>query len=421
MRALLTAILAGTAALGAAAAQDEQPEPRPQVGTAVAAVVNDDPISTFDVQQRVRLMMATAGAQLPEGALEQMQGQALRDLIEERLKLSEAERLEFTVSDEEVNAELERIASSGGGTVAELERDLAQQGIALDSLRERIRADITWEQLVRGRYSSRVNVTDEEVEDVLTDLRARTQDEQFLVSEICLPLDDPSQAQQMQQVGFQMIEQMRQGVPFRALAQQFSACPSAARGGDLGWMRASEMRPEIAQLASTLEPGSVSAPVPSGDMLVLLAMRERRSAAQAGERSYEVAYAGAPMSVGRDTAAAAFDRLRLTNACNAETLSVDLGEGIGVTALPMLPESAFEAPFRPALSTLQRGETSDLIESNGAYHAVMMCARDEGLGLPSRSQIENQLYTEALDRISRRYLRDVERDSAVQMRLGTGG
>ena len=421
LTALMAALLLGSAA--SALAQEAQapgPERAPSVGTAVAAVVNDAPISTFDVQQRLRLMMASSGAQLDERALAQLQQQALRDLIEERLKLQEFERFERSVPEEDIDAELARIAASGGGTVQSLARDLAEQGIAIDTLRDRIRADLAWEDLVAGRYGARVNITESEVEDYIGTLRRRAGAEQFLVSEICLPVDEPSQTDALKDVGMQMINQMRQGVPFRALAQQYSACPSAARGGDLGWVAAEEVRPALRELLPSLAAGNVSLPMEADGMVILFAVRQKRDAATAGEPSYEVAYAGVPKSEGIEVAQGVAARLREANACASPSLSVDLGRNVGVTALPMLPASAFEPAFRTELATLERGDVSGVMEGDDAYHVVHLCQKDEGLGLPSRRQVENRLRSEALDRLSRRYLRDVERDSAVDVRLGEG-
>ena len=422
--ALAVMLLAGTAMAAQAQAQEASaPDARQRaasVGTAVAAVVNDAPISTFDVQQRLRLMMASSGAQLDERALAQLQQQALRDLIEERLKLQEFERFEQTVAEEEIDAEVARIASSGGGTPQTLARDLAGQGIALETLRQKIRADIAWEQLVGGRYGSRVNITEAEVEDEMATMRARAAAEQYLLAEICLPVDDPSRAEEMRDVGMQMIGQMQQGVPFRALAQQYSSCPSAARGGDLGWVAMEEVRPALRPVVPNLSAGNVSLPVEADGMVVLLALRQKRDAALAGEPSYEVAYAGVPKAAGIEAAQAVQARMKETNACASQTLSVDLGPDAGVTALPMLPASAFEPAFRPELAGLGRGEVSGVMEGEDAYHVALMCQRDEGLGLPSRAQVRSTLRAEALDRLSRRYLRDVERDSAVDVRLGEG-
>ncbi|WOI52732.1 peptidylprolyl isomerase [Parvularcula sp. LCG005] len=409
----LGALLCAVAAPMTAAAQ--------QVGERVAAVVNDDPISTFDIEQRMRLMIATQGLQVPDEALPQLRRQILQELVEEQLKLQEAERFDLVITDDELQEDLARIAASGGGSVESLQQDLARQGISISTLQQKLRAEIAWERLVRGRYGARVNVTDQEVDDTLNQLRTDVQQDQYLISEICLPMETQEQADQMYTIAMQMIEQMRQGAPFRALAQQYSACPSAARGGDLGWMLSTDLDPELSDIVTRLGVGNISRPIANDGMLKMLAVRQKRDPAQPGEPGYEVAYAGADASLGEEKAAAAFKKLASANPCTGNALSADVGEGVGVTILPMLPESAFQTVFHDVLAGLKVGQVSEVVESEGAYHAVMLCEKDEGLGLPTRRAVESQLESDELDLISRRYLRDVERDSAVEIRMSQEG
>lgn len=411
-------ILASGAAAQEPAAEAQAPQQPVSVGERVAATVNDVPISTFDVRQRMRLIMITQGIEeLPEEAIAQFQQEALRDLIEEQLKLQEAAEWELEIADEEIDEEIAKIAASGRSDVEGLARELASQGVDLSTLRRKIRADLAWERLVRGRYGSRVSVTEDEVENTLEDLRASVTEDQYLLSEICLPVGSPSEQEQMFGIGMQMIEQMRRGAPFRALAGQYSACPSAARGGDLGWLRASELDPDLATVVTQLEQGSISRPIPQQGMLKLVAVRQIRPAATAGEPGYSVAYAGMPATVDYETAEERLTRLPRANACNGDALSSDLGPDVGVTVLPMLKEQQFQTVFHDVLAGLEEGETSDVIKSEGAYHIVQLCEKDEGYGLPSKRVVESQLRSDELDLLSRRYLRDVERDAAVEIRL----
>lgn len=386
------------------------------LGDAVVATVNDKPISTFDIQQRMRLIVATSPGPLPEGAEAQLQRQALRDLIEEELKRQEAARFELEISDQEVNQELARIA---GGEIERLQRDLQAAGIAIETLREKIRAETAWDNLVRGRFRSRVSVTEGEIDDVLERMKAEKQAEQYLLSEICLPIQGPQQREQVYSIGMQMLQQMQQGVPFQALAQRFSTCPSAARGGDLGWMRIPELEPETATVIRQLSEGNVSTPIEmqEGDMMKLVALRGKREAAEKGDPSYELAYAGVEKSLySRREAEEKLADLPLTNPCEGEALSTDLGEGIGVELLPMLPITQIREPYQNAIIDLRRGDMSDLLESTDYYHKVYVCEMDEGLGLPRRRMVRNRLEAQEFDLLSRRYLRDVERDSDVYIR-----
>lgn len=387
-------------------------------GERVLATVNDVPISSFDVRQRIRLTMIVQGIpELPPEAIPQFEQQALQELVEEQLKLQEAEEWELTIADEEIDQELAQIAASGGGNINSLVRDLNAQGVDVGTLRRRIRADKAWESLVRGRFGSRVTVTDGEIENMMDSLLARATEDQFLLSEICLPVNGAAEQEEMFNIGMQMIEQMRRGAAFTSLAQQYSACPSAARGGDLGWTRISELDPDLAAVVGQLAPGSVSRPVPQDSMMKMIAVRQTRPASAAGEPSYSVAYAGALISIGADEAESRMTRLAETNACNGDALSVDMGPNIGVTTLPILSESTYAPVFHDVLANMEIGDVSNVIESDGAYHVLMMCEKDIGYGLPPRRAVENQLRQDELDLLSRRYLRDVERDSAVEIRL----
>ncbi|MEM6746523.1 MAG: peptidylprolyl isomerase [Pseudomonadota bacterium] len=390
------------------------------IGNAVAATVNDNPISTFDVQQRMRLMMVTTGGrQLTPEAEAQLQEQALKDLVDEELKRQETTEFDVNVSEDEVNEELARIAGSGGTTIDGLTLDLAQQGIAIETLRAKIRTDQAWERLVRGRFNSRVNVTEGEIDNMLDKMRSEAEDEQFYLSEICLPVDDEQQRDRIYNIGMQMIGQMRQGVPFQALAQQFSICPSAARGGELGWMRPGELEPTVASIVTELSEGNVSTPIDMDDMMKVVAVQGKRAAAERGDPSYELAYAGvSKRDLSRTEAEEATGQLPLANPCNGGELSTDLGQGIGVELLPMVPINAIRPAFHNDLLDLQRGDLSPLLESSDAYHRIYVCEMDEGLGLPRRRVIANRLENDEFQLLSRRYLRDLERDSDVEIRLG---
>lgn len=388
-----------------------------QAGEAVAATVNDAMISTFDVRQRTRLMILTSGGRIPESAYPQMQSKALRDLIEEKLKLQEAERLEFAVDQAEVDDEFATIAGRVKLSPRQLSVQLLDQGIAPETLKSQIRSRLVWRRLVATRYRSRVRITDEEIERTMTQLLADSRSEQFLISEICLPIEAEGNSAEIYDAGLKIVDQMRQGVPFDALAREFSACTSAATGGDLGWMRLSDIPEELANVVENLQEGNVSVPTPHDGMMHIMAVRQKRAPTTTGTATYQVAYAGAPLSIGEQTARDAFSRLKQTNACAGDELSVDLGPNIGVTALPPLPAEAMQPAFRGPVAALERGEISDLIVTNNAYHALLLCEKDEGLGLPSRTVVEDKLFADELELVSRRYLRDIERDSSVDIKV----
>ena len=234
--AALGAFCVVAAPIGAAAQKGTAPAAGARAGlpeayngpvSAVAAIVNDKVITTLDVQQRMRLMILSAGRQVSPQMLAQIQNQAVRDLVQEQLKLAEAKKYEVELEEKMVEGELRDMALQGGTDIPGLEQQLAADGVSIEGLRQQIRASMAWQRLVQGRYRSRIRVSDEEIDRQLQRMREDATKEQFLVSEICIPIGEPSQAQEIYQGSLQLIEQMRRGVPFAVVAQQFSACPSA--------------------------------------------------------------------------------------------------------------------------------------------------------------------------------------------------
>ena len=383
----------------------------------VAAVVNNSVVTTFDLRQRMRLMLASAGGQVPIEARAQLQQQALRDLIEEKLKLQEAAEFELEITNEELEQELTNVAANSGLELPQFIEALEADGISPLSLQEQIQASIIWPQLVQGRFRDRIRVNEDEVDDTLSRMREDASLEQFLVSELCIAVADPSQAQQYYQGAMQLIEQMRAGVPFSVVAQQFSACTTAAVGGDVGWVRSGELPPELDEAIRELPPGAVTTPIPSEGAFMVLAVRDRREAVIAGEPTFKLAYAAADESIGENTARLAFDKLATADACEDRAMRIDLGKGIGVALLENVTLNQVDERFRDFIEDLERGDTSAVIKADGVYHAAFVCDKDEGLGLPSRVALEDRIYGRQLTRVGQQYLRDIERRSLVDVKL----
>ncbi len=410
---------------GGARAQDAEAQPSsdeviPRSGLpaeAVAAVVNDKVITTFDVRQRMLLALISSGGRIPAEAIPQLQQQSLNELIQEKLKIEETQKYDMEFSDRDFQNELAGMAAQFNMTPEGLTQLLESQGVSANSLRDQIRAGVLWPELVQGRYRDRVRVSDNEIEDTMDRMREDASLDQFLVSELCIPVDDPSRAQEYYQAGLQLIEQMRRGVPFSVIAQQYSGCTTAAVGGDVGWVRAGELAPELDSVIRDLPTGAVTNPIPSEGAFMVLAVRDKREATVAGEPTFTLAYASAPESIGENAARIAFEKLKNSDACSQRALRIDLGEDIGYALLENVTLDQIDARFSDFVDGLSRGDLMPVISADGAYHTAYVCDKDEGLGLPSRDTLESRIMQRQLSRISQQYLRDLERRAAIDRRL----
>jgi peptidyl-prolyl cis-trans isomerase SurA len=122
----------------------------------ILAMVNGDPITAFDVEQRMKLLKLTDHKTLT-------QKEALEVLIDDRAKLKEAKRFSLDLSKSEVDEQFDSMARRMKVPTAQLEKALEQQGIRPETLKARIKADFIWSQLVRGRFTQSLLVGEKEI------------------------------------------------------------------------------------------------------------------------------------------------------------------------------------------------------------------------------------------------------------------
>ena len=214
-----------------------------QSAEGVAAIVNDHVISTFDVRQRATLLLASAGMQQTPELMQRANVQALRDLVDERLEEQEAAKFDVTISPEQVDRRLNDIATQNHLTGDTLMQQLQSKGVNPQALRGQIHASMVWQSLMSRMYNSRVRVSESEIRDTQQRIAANASKPQYLISEIFLPASSPQDFEQMQTGAMHLLEQMQHGAPFPLVARQFSQAPSAAAGGDIGWIAATELAP----------------------------------------------------------------------------------------------------------------------------------------------------------------------------------
>lgn len=126
--------------------------------TSIKVVVNDEPITSYDIAQRSRLIQLTA--RKPAGTARKM---AVEELIDERLKAQEAKRHGVSVTDAEVDQAFGTIAQRAKLNATTLAQALSRSGVNPDTLKTRIRNEMIWADIVRRRFRAQVNISEQDV------------------------------------------------------------------------------------------------------------------------------------------------------------------------------------------------------------------------------------------------------------------
>ena len=345
------------------------------ISESVAAVVNDDIVSTYDLAQRMRLLVATSGVQPTDENLAQFQREALVSLVDERLQFQELRRVEkeqkidLLADDAEIGEEIAGMAQQNNMSGDQFLTFLSQRGIGPDTLQNQLRAQISWGRWIRGRYGSRLRVGDDQIAATQARLAAEATKPQYNIGEVLIDAGRVGGMPQAMQGAQQLVGQLQQGAPFPAVARQFSSLPTAAAGGDAGWISAGEMPTEVESVLEQMRPGQLSQPIPVKDGVYILYLKEKRAGGAATlvnlkQAAVALAQSATPADeeAGRAKLAALKPAIK-----DCATMEAAAGKVAGVVAGDLgEAEVADLAPqFRDAAEKLKVGEVSDPIGRSG--------------------------------------------------------
>ena len=125
----------------------------------VVVVANGSPITEYDIQQRTKLELTSHKSPSRQ--------QIINDLIDDRLKISRAKVYGLEVADAEVDSAFESMATRQHITPAQFGQVLERAGISPNTVKSRIRAELTWQQLIRGKYSSSLQIGESDIANAL--------------------------------------------------------------------------------------------------------------------------------------------------------------------------------------------------------------------------------------------------------------
>ncbi|MBX6425329.1 MAG: SurA N-terminal domain-containing protein [Variibacter sp.] len=133
----------------------------PALAQQVVARVNGEPITAVDVEQRTRLIQVS-NHKTPS------RKEVIDELIDERLKMQTARRYRIEISDSEVDNVVAGMAARMRASPEQFAKALAGAGISITALKNKLRADLAWNQIVRGKFGNNLQVRDREVQEIIS-------------------------------------------------------------------------------------------------------------------------------------------------------------------------------------------------------------------------------------------------------------
>lgn len=395
----------------------------------IMAVVNGDAITSGDVTARGRLFALSTGLPVTPEVLERLRPQVLKQLVDERLRLQEVQRRKIVIGDREIAQSIAEIEQRNGMPAGALGSALKGRGVALRTLIDQVRVQLGWTRVLREELGSKAEISEAEIAEQQRLYKAQTGQPEFHVGEIFIPIDDPAKSGDAQRFAETVIGELRQGAPFPVVAAQFSQAQTALQGGDLGWVRANQLDPEVAAVVREMPAGAVSNPVRVPGGIDIVALTGKRVLGQDKSTMLHVRQVFIPFTSAVNPAAPTEQQKKAVeeagqvsktakSCADVEAANERLGNTRPSDPGEIRLEAVGSAPLRQLMGSLPVGQVSRPLVASEGVAVVMVCSREmKADAAPSKEAISSQLLSERIELSSRQLLRDLRRRAVMDMRV----
>ncbi len=408
----------------------ENTDARP--GDFIAAVVNSEPITHNEVQNRLVRIEQQLSRQGNLPPRKQLAREVLERLINERAQLQLARTLEVRPDEAAVDQAVVTVARQNQLTLEELKSRLAADGTDYPRFRADLRDELALARLREREVDNRVKVSDQEIDQFLREreVQAQAGPEQLNIAQILVAVPEtatPEQVAVLQAKAESVLARIRGGEAFASVAAELSDSPGAASGGELGLRPAERLPTLFVEATRDLRAGGLAGPVRSGAGFHILQLIEKKrgtgtaSVTQTHARhillrlSPELTEQAAKDKLAdfkRRIAAGQADFAALARDHSQDGSAKDGGD------LGWASPGMFVPEFEQVMNQLKPGQVADPLVSRFGVHLIEVLERRE-TALTEREQreaVRNIVRARKIDEAYSQWVQDVRGRAYVEFR-----
>ncbi len=396
-------------ALLASVSANLRPTPALAASFGPVVTVNGMGITNYEIDQRQRFMelLNTPGTTRED---------AEKALIQDRLRIWAARRIGLTVGEEGVKSGMAEFARRANLSTEEFVAALAKGGVTEATFRDFATAGIVWRELIRARFGSQVSISSADLDRAMMPESQVGQGIRVLISEAIIPA--PAGRENEAMALAKQLSEARGEDAFGALARQYSASQSAAQGGRLSWMPATNLPPRLRPVILALKPGTATAPIPLQDAVAVFMLRAIGDGKGGETRPQSLTYM--TLDLGASGSRQATD-LAARAAANGQSCDMlyTVARGLPASAIDKhdaVPQAQIPTDIGLTLARMDLREQR-VLHRGGTDMLVMLCNRQDipagDEQTPRRKQVRARLENQALTSYADGYMADLEADAVI--------
>ncbi|MBQ8676985.1 MAG: peptidylprolyl isomerase [Alphaproteobacteria bacterium] len=225
----------------------------------IAALINGEIISSEDMNNQINIFMLNSPIPLNAETRGMITRRVLAQTIEQKLKLQTAQKNDIKVSDDEVKNQLQIWAKNNHISL----NNLSAKKIDRQALSDNIKAELAWVKFIRKKYYQTANITQTEIDETINEITQDMSIKKYQVLEIYIKKENARDIQTL-------VAKLREDPRFELYAARFSDAPSAANGGNLGWINSGKMLSALEVRLAKMRIDEVSDAILIGDGYYIL-------------------------------------------------------------------------------------------------------------------------------------------------------
>ncbi len=387
----------------------------------IIAKVNNEIITNIDLENRLKMALDLSKLPDENEIKERLKPRVLDSLINETLKIQEANRLGIFVSNQEVTAQINRLEARLRVKKNSLLAEYTKKGIPEITILNQIRSQLLWEKLIFNIIIKNISISDKQIAETFNLLIKKSGEIEYNLSEIFISLDNIEAEQRINSI-YSKINSKN----FLLLAEQFSDSIISNGNTVNNWTRESLLDEEIKNNVSKLGIGEISSPVKtsSGYYIILLNDKRKTKKIEKNQTIYNLSQILFKLDNPNNTKQEEYYKEFLSSLKNTikgcadlEKLIDEIPEGFGGN-LGEVDSKNIEKNFLKVLRGLPIGQLSEAVTTEDGVHGLMLCTPVANNTYEKlKKSVENNLRKNKIDSAAQSLLNRIRRKALIEISI----
>tara|TARA_Y100001958_G_C21124345_1_gene467519 strand:- start:123 stop:1061 length:939 start_codon:yes stop_codon:yes gene_type:complete len=240
----------------------------------IIANIGNEIISSYELKNKIKTILFLNNQKIDQNIVNKTKGQALRQLINYKLKKQEVEKFEIKSNEENVLNHLDKIATTFNSSREELKKIFRNNNIDYNLYYRETDIEYKWQSLIYTKYRNQISIDENEISEELSEiLKKKSSVVEYKLAEIEIILDNEQSIDDKTKEIFDLIN--KDG--FKNTAIKISQSTSSQNGGEIGWIQDRSLSRNILNVIKDMKPGAVSKPIKQDNSLIFLKLLDIRS------------------------------------------------------------------------------------------------------------------------------------------------